>query len=79
MRIPMLVGFLLRLSGIRGPEISCERLAEGLGVMYNGIAVGPMLAASRPRCLFILFFLMPVVPLLRLIMLYVRCFTFDVL
>lgn len=48
----MLLGFLLRLSGIRGPDISCERMAKGGGVMYNGIAVGPMLA--RARCFFLL-------------------------
>lgn len=32
---------IIRCTGIRGPEISCERLAEGLGVMYNGIALSP--------------------------------------
>lgn len=45
--IPLLLGFPLHLSGIRGPDISCERLAQGGGVMYNGIAVGPILARAR--------------------------------
>eukprot|EP00904_Undaria_pinnatifida_P007493 jgi/Undpi1/3874/HiC_scaffold_16.g07242.m1 len=32
---------IIRCTGIRGPDISCERMAKGGGVMYNGIALSP--------------------------------------